>query len=129
MLKTEKSRQIVVVNNEECLKMGRTKKTEDRKMDRVDIKKIEEKINDNTRMLTKVFNIGESHKHLKLVQESVIMHSETLALMYYLYKDHKKEPGWRPVVSGCKSNTVGISNILSDIVEYICSSVDSFCCG
>ena len=77
-------------------------------------------------MLTKVFNIGESHKHLKLVQESVIMHSETLAPMYYLYKDHKKEPGWRPVVSGCNCNTVGISNILSDIVEYICSSIDSY---
>ena len=32
VFKTEKSRQIVVVNNEECLKMGRTKKAEDRKI-------------------------------------------------------------------------------------------------
>jgi len=37
-------------------------------------------------MLTKVFNIGESHGHLKRVQESVITHSETSAPMYYLYK-------------------------------------------
>ena len=79
-------------------------------------KKIEEKINNHTRMLTKVFNIGESHKHLKRVQETVITHSETSAPMYYLFKDHKSEPGWRPVVSGCNSNTVGISNIVSDVV-------------
>ena len=45
--------------------------------------------------------------------------------MYYLFKDHKAEPGWRPVVSGCNSNTVGLSNILSDIIESVCSSIES----
>ena len=44
--------------------------------------------------------------------------------MYYLFKDHKKEPGWRPVVSGCNSNTVGISNILSDVIESICNAIE-----
>ena len=78
-------------------------------------------------MLTKVFNIGESHGHLKRVQESVITHSETSAPMYYLYKDHKAEPGWRPVVSGCNSNTVGLSNILSDVIESICNSIENPC--
>ena len=76
-------------------------------------------------MITKIFNIGESHGHLKRVQESTITHSETLAPMYYLFKDHKAEPGWRPVVSGCNSNTVGLSNILSDIIESVCSSIES----
>ena len=74
--------------------------------------------------MTKIFIIGESHKHLKRVQESVITHSETSAPMYFLYKDHKKEPGWRPVVSGCNSNTLGISNILSDIIESICNAIE-----
>jgi len=76
-------------------------------------------------MITNIFNIGENHKHLKRVQESVITHSETSSPMYYLFKDQKMKPGWRPVVSGCNSNTVGISNILSDIVESICNSVEN----
>ena len=125
VLKTDKSGKLVVANKEDYLKMGQRKIAEDRKLDRAEIKKIEEKINDHTRMLTKIFNIGENHKHLKRVCESVITHSETSAPMYYLYKDHKKEPGWRPVVSGCNSNTVGISNILSDVIESVCNAIDN----
>ena len=123
VLKTDKSGKLVICDKEEYLKMGKSKIVEDRKLERGEIKKIEEKINDHTRMITKIFNIGESHKHLKRVQESVITHSEISAPMYYLYKDHKKEPGWRPVVSGCNSNTVGLSNILSDIIESVCNSI------
>ena len=118
ILKTDKSGKLMIANKEDYLKMGKSKIAEDKKLD------IEEKINNHTRILTKIFNIGEGHKHLKRVQESVITHSETSAPMYYLYKDHKKEPGWRPVVSGCNSNTVGISNILSDIIESICNSIE-----
>ena len=40
-----------------------------------------------------------------------------------MYKDHKKEGGWRPVVSGCNSNTLGLSNLLSDLVESVCGAV------
>ena len=54
----------------------------------------------------------------------MITHSETSALMYYMYKDHKAEPWWRPVVSGCNSNTVGISTLLSDIVESVCNAIE-----
>ena len=43
--------------------------------------------------------------------------------MYFMFKDHKKEDGWRPVVSGCNSNTLGLSNILSDLVESVCGAV------
>ena len=35
------------------------------------------------------------------------------------------EPGRIPVVSGCNSNTVGISNIVSDVVESICNSIEN----
>ena len=112
-------------NKEDYLKMGSGKIKGDRKVGREEVKKIEEKINNHTRMLTKVFNMGESHKHLKRIQETVITHSETSAPMYYLFKDHKSEPGWRPVVSGCNSNTVGISNIVSDVVESICNSIEN----
>ena len=42
-----------------------------------------------------------------------------------MYKDHKVEGGYRPVVSGCSSNTLGLSNTLSEIVESICMAVES----
>ena len=47
-------------NKEDYLKMGRGKIKGDRKLGREEVKKIEEKINNHTRMLTKFFNIGES---------------------------------------------------------------------
>ena len=51
------------------------------------------------------------------------MNSEVTASKYYMYKDHKSEGGYRPVVSGCTSNTLGLSNMLSDIIESLCQSV------
>ena len=55
---------------------------------------------------------------------SKIVNSESVAPKYYLFKDHKKTESWRPVVSGCSSNTLGLSNILSDIVESLCGSMN-----
>ena len=40
-----------------------------------------------------------------------------------MFKDHKRDGGYRPVVSGCTSNTLGLSNMLSDVVESLCQSV------
>ena len=39
-------------------------------------------------------------------------------------KDHKKEGGFRPVVSGCNSDTLGLSNALSEVVEAVCVGVE-----
>ena len=41
-----------------------------------------------------------------------------------MYKDHKAEGGYRPVVGGCSSDTLGLSNTLSEVVKSICMSVD-----
>ena len=81
ILKTDKSGKMMVSDKEEYLKMGKGKIESDRKLDRADIRKIEERINNHTRILTKIFNISESLKHLKTVQDSVITHSETSAPM------------------------------------------------
>ena len=40
-----------------------------------------------------------------------------------MYKDHKNGGGWRPVVSGCSSGTLGLSNLISEIVESLSISV------
>ena len=47
------------------------------------------------------------------------------ALMYYMHKDHQDGDGWRPVISGCNSNTLGQSNLLSDCIESIANSVEN----
>ena len=53
--------------------------------------------------------------------------SVSIAAKYFMFKDHKKE---RKVASSCVrmyQYTLGISNLLSDVVESICSSkVDPF---
>ena len=41
-----------------------------------------------------------------------------------MYKDHKAEGGYRPVVSGCNSDTLGLSNTLSEIIEAVCMAVE-----
>ena len=48
-----------------------------------------------------------------------------MAPRYYMYKDHKREGGWRPVVSGCNSHTLGLSNLLSEVIESLCISIEN----
>ena len=45
--------------------MGKGKIEIDKKIDRSQINAVEEKINDHTRMLTKIFNLGEDQGHIK----------------------------------------------------------------
>ena len=96
----------------------------DKKLTRKEVMKMEEAINDHTRMLTKAMNIGENHNHLSRIVASKITTSENTAPKYYLYKDHKKVESWRPVVSGCSSNTLGLSNLLSEMIESVAKAVN-----
>ena len=96
----------------------------DRKVTRSERKDIEKKINSHTRMLVKIFNMGENNGHLQRILDSKLTNSEQAAPKYFMFKDHKEGGGWRPVVSGCSSNTLGMSNLLSEVVESICSSVE-----
>jgi len=95
----------------------------DRQIDRTEMKRIERKINEHTKMWCKVLNVGEQHDHFKRIARSKVTHSEQAASKYLMYKDHKEGGGYRPVVSGCNSNTLGLSNLLSDVIESLCQSV------
>ena len=123
VIKTDKSGKITVIKKEDYLKMGNKANQLDRKIERKELKRIESKINDHTRMLVKIFNMGEKNDHLQRILDSKITNSEQSAPKYFMFKDHKEEGGWRPVVSGCSSNTLGLSNLLSEVVESICSAV------
>ena len=100
--------------------MGKNSNGADREVNREEVKRVEKSINDHTRMICKLVNAGEYHGHMDRILSSKIVNSEATAPKYYLFKDHKKTESWRPVVSGCSSNTLGLSNILSDMVESLC---------
>ena len=42
-----------------------------------------------------------------------------------MFKDHKIEGGYRPVVSGCNSDSLGLGNTLSEVVESVCMGVEN----
>ena len=83
----------------------------------------ERKINEHSKMWTKIVNAGEAHNHNNRIKNSKRIESELAASNYFMYKDHKSGGGYRPVVSGCCCNTLGLSGLLSDIVESICMAV------
>ena len=67
-------------------------------------------------MWTKIINAGEAHGHNSRIKNSKMVKSEIAAAKYFMYKDHKGGETYRPVVSGCCSNTLGLSGILSDVI-------------
>ena len=106
VLKSDKSGKIIAMEKDKYVKMGENANNKDRKVLRQEVKDIEKAINDHTRMLCKAFNIGENHDHIDRIINSKVVSSEATAPKYFLLKDHKKEEAWRPVVSGCASNTL-----------------------
>ena len=42
-----------------------------------------------------------------------------------LLKEHKKDLATRPVVSGCDSNTLGLSNMVSEFIDAVANSIDN----
>ena len=69
-----------------------------------------------------MLNAGSDHEHQNRIIKSKMSESENAAAMYDMYKDHKAEGGYRPVVSGCNSDTLGLSNMLSEAVEAVAQS-------
>ena len=67
---------------------------------------------------------NQQHGHKDRIWDSKQTKSENLANMYLLAKDHKAELGWRKVVSGCDSDTLGLSNSVSELLEAVCNSLD-----
>ena len=81
---------------------------------------IEKNINEHTKMWARILNAGENHGHFLRIVNSKVSKSELAAPKYMMYKDHKKQEAYRPVISGCNSNTLGLSNMLSDLLESAC---------
>ena len=86
---------------------------------RTEIREREKTLNSHSSMFIKMWGIGENWGHEARIRESKITHSENIATMSLLLKDHKKELKTRPVVAGNESNTLGLSNMASEVIESI----------
>ena len=123
IIKTDKSSRFVVTNVEEYIKMGEAHTSKDRKINRKEINEIEKQLNGHCVAWAKMWGSGETWGHKGRIIDSKVTKSNNTADMYLLYKDHKKEKGkTRPVVTGCTSNTRGLSNSVSDLLESVANS-------
>jgi len=120
-VKTDKSGKLTLMNRNEYAKLGDG--SPDKEIKREEVRKIERKINEHTRMWTKILNAGEYHGHHSRITASKMMNSEVSASKFYMFKDHKKEGGYRPVVEGCNLVTLALSNTLSDVIESVANTL------
>ena len=125
ILKTDKSGKMTPMKRDNYEKMGKDKIKNDEKIGRKELRRIERKINAQVRMWTRMINSGANHDHTERIMVSKQSSSENTAPMYFMYKDHKSGGGYRPVVSGCNSDTLGLSNTLSEIIESVCMATES----
>ena len=68
--------------------------------------------------------MSERQGHESRTRESKISRSQNIAKMRLLLKDHKVKLCTRPVVSGCDSHKLSLSNMVSDLLEAVCNSVE-----
>ena len=123
IMKTDKSSRFVATTEEEYLKMGRVHTMKDKKISRWEVVGLEKILNNHAICWVKIWRSGENLGHMARIIASKTSTSENKANMYCLYKDHKQEPGkTRPVVTGCSSNTLGLSNGVSDVLESVANS-------
>ena len=70
-------------------------------------------------------NCGENHEHRSRIVNSKKSSSENIADMYLLLKDHKEGEKTRPIVTGCTSDTLGMSNSVASVLEAVAASEEN----
>ena len=123
VIKTDKSGKFCVVSVEDYLEMGKVHTDKDKEVKRKDVIEIEKILNGHSISWVKMFSTGLDHGHVDRVMSSKTTRSENNADLYVLYKDHKiGAKKTRPVVTGCTSNTRGLSNSVSNLLESVANS-------
>ena len=122
-VKTDKSGKLTVMNADKYKELGVNMKGDDIEIDRRELRRIEGQVNAQTKFWTNILNSGLDHGHKERILNSKISESQNSAPKYFMYKDHKIGGGWRPVVGGCSSDTLGLSNTLSEVVESVAMAI------
>ena len=123
IVKTDKSGKFCAVSQEEYRKMGAVHTEKDKLISMKDVIEIEKQLNGHCTFWCKMYGSGDAHGHRDRIIDSKKCRSCKVASMYIMVKDHKKDGSTRPVVTGCSSNTVGMSNAVSDFLEAIANSI------
>ena len=120
MIRTDKSGKFCIVSVEDYLKLGKVHIEKDKKITRENLIETEKQLNGHSVAWCKIWNSGADHNHGDRIMSSKVSSSENRATLYPLYKDHKKVAGkTRPVVTGCTSDTRGLSNCVSSFLESV----------
>ena len=122
VINTDKSSKLAVMKKEEYKEMGEGTRMKDRKIGREELIQREKTLNEHTEFWTQMTNAGENFDHDRRISKSRTSKSNNTASLYLMYKDHKKEVKSRDVASGSTSNTLGLSNVISEIVEAVSAS-------
>ena len=74
-------------------------------------------------MMIKITGMGGRWGHGYRMRSSKMTKSKNTASLFLLLKDHKAVLDSRGVVSANNSNTVGLSNIMSEIIDAVANAV------
>ena len=99
--------------------MGKEHTKNDKIIRRQDIIEMEETLNGHASAWANIWNSGRDHNHFERIVASKTTHSENVADLYLMYKDHKIGDKTRPTATGCSSNTLGLSNAVAEILESV----------
>jgi hypothetical protein len=127
IMPTDKSSKLAVCDMETYRELGAVHTMNDKEITRAEFLETEKIINGHTAMHIKMQGMGDNWGHSQRMRSTTRTNSQNLASLRLLLKDHKKSLKTRQVVSGCDSNTVGLSNIMSDLVESLANAVDDPC--
>ena len=127
VLKIDKSSKLAVTTEDEYMKMGLEHTKNDKEITRAEIIENEELLNGHNRAWAQIWNSGQDHNHSSRIITSKTTHSENIADLYLMFKDHKSGNKTRPTATGHSSNTLGLSNSVSEVLEAVaCAEVNRY---
>ena len=116
-MNTDKNGRFVIASLEEYKKMEEDHTKKDKPITATEIDIIEKQLNGHCIAWAKMNSCGENWNHMPRILESKTTKSRNVAKMRLLYKDHKAlQRKTRPLVTGNTSDTLGLSNTVSDVI-------------
>jgi hypothetical protein len=125
ILKTDKYCKFATTYLENYLKMGPKHTSKDKIIERGEIRNIETILKCHCRAWCKMWRSGKNHGHTARIMTSKTTTSNNVASMWLALKDHKEGGKSRGIVTGCNSNSKGLSNSVSDVLEAVANSEES----
>ena len=122
VIKTDKSTKLAACTEEAYRQMGEEHTKKDKQISRQEVVEKEKILNSHVTAWSTIWKSGQDHGHQGRIIASKTTSSENLGDLYVMYKDHKPGDKTRPVATGNTSNSVGLSNAVSEVLEAVAKS-------